>query len=85
MLPLDAPPPVLKNEENKRCGFFVPHLGQVTSSSLSCIVRKDSNFSPHCLHLYAYIGMSLSLAFNLTTIFYIFVCVPYVIFIARLA
>jgi hypothetical protein len=60
-LPRELPKPELKNEENIRFGFLVPHLGQVTSSSFSCILRKDSNFSPHCLHLYAYIGIPFSL------------------------
>jgi len=42
--------PVEENIEMRLRGLAVPHSGQVTSASLSDILRRNSKHTPHSLH-----------------------------------
>jgi hypothetical protein len=68
---MDQPPPdgvdwqeeLLANVENSLLGFFALHFGQLISSSLSLMLRRKENFSPHLLHSYSYMGILPSFYF----------------------
>ena len=48
---------VVPKTENTLFGESFPHLGHLISLSLSAILRRSSNFSPHFEHSYSYMGM----------------------------
>ena len=48
---------VVPNRERILFAEFAPHLGHLISWSLSVMLRRRSNFSPHFVHSYSYMGI----------------------------